>query len=583
MAGSTTPLGCVHLATVLGSVFFFSGVLFGWAPLQSLLLRERGGRGQFSELCGGGGSSNNTFNLHRGGHHGGHPHCEAQLQALELVYTLSTFTLSFVSLPGGWFVDVCGVRATVALACTLEVAGLVLFSQADSIAFNWFIPAACLMSAGGFLVMCASWPAAFLYSHWQTIILASISCLFDASSIVPAIFETLGDNVGREKLFLAYACWAFFLHALMFCLWSCVSSNSENNNDDGGGGGGGGGGGRGTKQEGEDDTQLQNPHLDGGPATKQSNTTADMTAPQPPRLRPLPRPLQERSLAQQLCTFQFAFAVVFSSIQQLRANAYIGMNNNILHRYHDDDGRYTEIFGWFLPAGVVFIPVIDIVVERLGLVGALHATNVLGICFGALVLFNHPLEVQLGSFFFFAAFRAFLYSVMSTFNAQVFGLRTLGRITGCVFTSSAVFQLLQYPLTDLIEITFNGDPFWPCLGLVLLILPITALLLILHKGGYVPGNATSTDSSVSIGSPQHYSVNRQDMTADGADPMSTGGTPNLSSPLLVRKRVSSSPPMDDLDLNLVEKNPSNNSLTEAFLVGSPTHLRTPSSYSNLKV
>ena len=563
-----TALGCVHLATVLGSVFFFSGVLFGWAPLQSMLLRERGGSGQFSELCPDDGGNNRTQP----------EHCEAQLDALELVYTLSTFTLSFVSLPGGWFVDICGVRATVALACTLEVAGLVLFSQADSVAFDCFIPAAICMSAGGFLVMCASWPAAFLYSHWQTLILACVSCFFDASSVVPAVFDALGNTFGREKLFLAYACWAFFLHAVMFCLWSCVSVsspelnpelNSKNKSDKSCGG---------VEEECRHQLRPKKQH-DGGPATKISDSIVDIVATSP-RRRPRSRTLRERSLTEQLCTFQFAFAVVFSSIQQLRANAYIGMNNNLLHRYHDDDGRFTEIFGWFLPAGVVFIPAIDLVVKRLGLAGALHATNALGVCFGALVLFNHPLEVQLGSFFFFAAFRAFLYSVMSTFNAQVFGLRTLGRITGCVFSSSAIFQLLQYPLTDLINTTFKGDPFWPCLGLVLLILPITIMLLILQRGGFLPADA---GDSASNATPQYHSVNSQDGSADGANIPSTGGTPNMSSPLLVERRIFSSPRMDDLNLNLTESNSSHKELAETIVVGSPTHLRTPSSFSNLKV
>jgi hypothetical protein len=98
-------------------------------------------------------------------------------------------------------------------------------------------------------------------------------------------------------------------------------------------------------------------------------------------------------------------------------------------------------------------------------VGALHATNLLGVLYGTLVLIN-SLPVQLGTFLAFTGYRAFLYSVMSTFNAHIFGLRTLGRITGFVFTSSAVFQLLQYPLVSSIDSVFHKNPFWPQVGLV---------------------------------------------------------------------------------------------------------------------
>ena len=539
MPGRVTPLGLLHLFSVLSSVFFFSGVLFGWSPLQSLLLSERSGQGQFSELCK---SHSRSFQSGGSNDTGKITYCEEQLAELTLIYTLSTFALSFVSLPGGWFVDTYGVRATVCLSCVLNVAGLSLFSVSDSIEFNLFIPAACLMSVGGFLCMCGSWPAAFLYSHWQTIILASISCLFDASSIIPAIFEAL-SHIGRRRLFLSYAAWGLILHILMFSMWSCVSNERPNEE---------------YSEIKEQDSRRYSQERMNEDKSNQTGT----------RHRLPPVPLQERSLSQQLRSFQFVFAVVFASCQQLRANAYIGMNNNLLHRY-GDNGFYTETFGWFLPAGVVFIPIIDYAVTRLGISGALHATNALGIIYGTLVLFDKPLELQFGTFFFFAAFRAFLYSVMSSYNAQVFGLRTLGRITGCIFTSSAVFQLLQYPLNDMVEITFEGDPFWPCLGLVGLVVPIFGLLLILQKRG-------------DISSPAENTITQSPLNADAVvSGNMAAGTPNFNSPLLInqvnkdRKGVS---PMKDLDLN----SPLSQSTPESF--GSPTsHLRTPSTTSKLKV
>ena len=147
-------------------------------------------------------------------------------------------------------------------------------------------------------------------------------------------------------------------------------------------------------------------------------------------------------------------------------------------------------------------------------------------------------------------------------------------ITGCVFTFSTRFQLLQYPLTDLIEVTFKGDPFWPCFGLVSLTLPIVLLVFILQKGGYLPQRKLSDGTALnSSESPRLYG---QDLGSRTADCVSAGSTPNLSSPLLVKNSTSSTR-MDDLDLNL------RGNESTPIGIESPTHLRTSSNYSDLKV
>ncbi len=441
MPTSTRPPGYALLANVLLCVFFFSGILFGWAPIQTVLLAERGGKGQFSELCPHHHHDNATA-----------PPCDEQLAHLNLVYTLGTFTLSLVSLPGGWFLDTAGVRATVALSAVLEIAGLVLFGISDSQSADLFIPGAICMSAGGFLIMVAAFPAAFLYPRFQTAILAAISCLFDASSLTFAIFQNV-SFLGRAHLFCGYAAFAGVLFGSLLCLWSSLGTrrNASSSDDE-------------LPMPGDEDDDYND-----APAVNE----------EPPALAPdgVAENMHARSVLRQLRSFEFVFIVIFASIQQLRANFYIGNNNELLHRYGDHDGWYTRVFGYALPAGIVFIPIIDATVERLGLIGALHTTNFMGVAYGSLALVAN-LPLQYAVFGFFTGFRAFLYSVMSTFNAQVFGLNTLGRMTGFVFTSSAMFQLLQYPLTDLVNLQFKGDPFWPCLGLVVATVPVALLLFV---------------------------------------------------------------------------------------------------------
>jgi len=420
------------LANVLVSVFLFSGVLFGWAPLQKILLSEHDGKGQFFNLCD---SSTNVTKFP----------CQQQLQRLNLIYTLGTFTLSLSSLPGGWFLDTYGVRSTIFVSGVLEITGLVLFGIADSETLDTFIPGAILMSIGGFLIMVSAFPVSFIFPKSQTIILAAVSCLFDASSLTFQVFAELTKFISRKNLFVGYAAIACLVYSGLFVLWGWAPSQHDSNNE----------------HELDPNTSLVQNEAQLVGYDDDDNDNNDDEAEghmEPPIMWSLP-------ISKQLKSFEFLFIVIFASVQQLRANTYIGLNDQILTRMGDTNGHYIDIFGYALPAGLFFIPLIDIVVNMLGLVGAIHATNILGIMYGGLVLVQ-CLPVQIVTFVAFTGYRAFLYSVMSTFNANVFGLQTLGRITGFVFTSSAVFQLLQYPIVNSIPTYFHNDPFYPQVCLV---------------------------------------------------------------------------------------------------------------------
>ena len=78
-----------------------------------------------------------------------------------------------------------------------------------------------------------------------------------------------------------------------------------------------------------------------------------------------------------------------------------------------------------------------------------------------------PIVTQVVNFLAFAAFRAYLYGVMSAYIAQTFGLRTLGRITGCVFTFGAVVNVVQAPIVNFMNFELGGDTDWIAAGMIL--------------------------------------------------------------------------------------------------------------------
>ena len=175
-----------------------------------------------------------------------------------------------------------------------------------------------------------------------------------------------------------------------------------------------------------------------------------------------------RTLATTSCKKQFLFRFSWSTPSAVLGHVCGDARFSGLLR------RYTTVFSFILPVGVVFIPVIDICVKKLGLVGTLHVTNVIGVIVGALSLVP-DVHVQIANFLMFAMFRAFLYGIVGAFFAQTFGLvrfpvasrtefcnlflnlcstaltvncveymqKTLGRITGTVYTLAAAINLLQ--------------------------------------------------------------------------------------------------------------------------------------------
>ncbi len=69
----------------------FSGIVFGWAPLQVMLSDE----GQYADACTGGGSSA----------------CPERAEKFESIFATAAFLVNGISLPSGYFLDRFGGRA----------------------------------------------------------------------------------------------------------------------------------------------------------------------------------------------------------------------------------------------------------------------------------------------------------------------------------------------------------------------------------------------------------------------------------------------------------------------------------------
>jgi hypothetical protein len=551
------------------NTLLFSGLIFGWAPLQLMLQRE----GQYAELCEGDPAAAAAIAQKRAGGpgapFGAGSLCAAQEMALARIFSFATFLVNGISLPSGIFLDIAGPRAMVLVAATLEVGGLVLFGLADSASFDVFLPAFAMLAVGGQMTLFAAFPSAFVLVSYQTAILAAVSCLFDGSSVVLQVMELLsgagapaGSAFTRRGMMLGYAALAVGMYFLEQLLWAREAAAEEAEAElvgelegqllesasaaaagavsdltmaagagggehdqgsggdggadeevlalslgpgsglkanpmnpaaaaaaaagggggygsiNGGGGGGGadvslngGGGGRGGGGGGG----SRSPAEPAGSVAQLGSITVSLLPSLQPELR-----LDQQPLWSQLRTFYFGFIVTYAALGVFRCNLYIASNNMLLAHLGDKltGFQYTHIFGFVLPAGFLFIPAIDWGVERKGLGVALHLTNSLGLATYSLSLVP-VLGAQVVTFAAFTGFRAFLYAAMAAFIAKTFGLATLGRITGCVFTLSSVINLVQAPIIGLVQTRYGGDPAlisWAGLGIGLALVPLVEML-----------------------------------------------------------------------------------------------------------
>lgn len=423
-------------------VFMFSGIIFGWAPLKLILQRE----GQFARLCG----------------HDEPTPCVAQTIRFNRIFTSAQFFLSFASLPVGFFLDHCSKVTHYAVAAVLEITGLLLvaaadYSDTDDVPFlDEFLLGYTLMSLGGGMAMMGAFPASFLLPAVQGGILAGVSCLFDASSIVFAVFAQLhavnAQVFSRSHLFTAYAAVAAIIYGTLALCWaslerhdwkllvSTTQSESEddvNNNNN-------------TKKKSEDNYGSVEP------SEVDSKANESKVDPHTRRIQVLG--LHDWPLLKQLATLDFVVVLLFASVHMLRCNFYIETVNEMLLNMgqFDEAIKYAQIFSFVLPMGVIFVPLIDGTVRSVGIVNTLHLTNVVGIVFGSLLLVP-SLPVQGLNFVVFTGFRAYLYATLNTYVAVTFGVSTMGRVIGFSFTTAAVVTLLQYPAATLAEDVYGGD------------------------------------------------------------------------------------------------------------------------------
>ena len=466
------------------STFFFSGIIFGWAPLELMLLRE----GQYGRYCDAGVVVVDNITaediypaLLEAAGASGAPLCSDQTNALAGMFTAGQFCLNFFSFFNGMALDYLPKSILLFLCAVVQITGLVLLGISDATgdaSRDYFYLAYSLLAMGGSATMLSAFPASFLLKKYQAGLLASISCLFDASSIIFSVFKALQDKYGwtRQDIILTYIILAVMVYTPLVICWTILERRNWQK-----------------VLEAEDVAEEAQIAKNRGIGSADTSSSDDFASSNPNYLAHVKR-IQNMHIFEQCKTSDFLFTMFFVATHMLQCNYYVMVVDSFLLSLGDDNAKYATIFSWALPCGIFFVPFIERTVTYLGVVNTLHTTNVYGLVFAASLLVPN-LSVQMINFFIFTCFRAYLYATINTLIAGTFGVQTMGRIIGVVFTTAAIIGLVQYPMAVASEVYFEGDytPINVMLGVVAL-LPV---LVTFQYGSYVSTSTSEYFSDVS--------------------------------------------------------------------------------------
>lgn len=402
------------LVTDLLCVLLFAGVMFGQPALGRLLQAH----GSFSGAC-------STPQR-------GHP-CVEQEAALKMVFAVATTAVYAAALPAGWLVDSCGPLLTTMVGGAFAVLGQLGLALGIGLAMDGLVATSVVcLAVGGAVIFSASFKMPFLFPAKATLLCAIVNCLSNGSAIVFPVLELLTE-AGWD---LQVAAWAYagagaVLVPLLLLAWGLN---------------------RGALQQALRVAPARTARAPAGgqrapeSAKPGAAEAAGASCEASGRLQPgqAPGGLASQPLFRQLRSPEFLVVLLFCAVEFPRATLYVSTVELAAARTAEGATleRGMAIINWMFPLGLIFTPLIDVVSGRLGIIGALQLSTVLGWAFRGLQLLP-SLGAQVAAAAVYGAYRLFITSLVLAFNAHTFGPQTVGRMMGLCAVAVALVNLIQ--------------------------------------------------------------------------------------------------------------------------------------------
>ncbi|XP_034038069.1 solute carrier family 43 member 3-like isoform X2 [Thalassophryne amazonica] len=462
MSGSSSTLRVRYFltfATGLVECLCFAGAVFGWASLVFILKTE----GYFSSLCLNATRDNGTHVLD----------CSGQDAQFSLIFTITSFSNNFLTLPNGVVYDHFGTRVAQLLGIFLYTTGTLLVAFSSAALPELLYPALPFMAVGGLLFLITNMQVGNLFGARRSSIITLYNGAFDSSAGLFLIIKILYEAGVPFKVSLLFIASCSVIHLLRsFFLMPR--------------------------------TFIPYPLPEGytygitcgkckTPQKSVEDKVESMTEETPPDTE---HPhIKDKSFRECILSRFFVLHLIWLSVMQLRHFLFIGTLNPMLQRLTDGEpslvSQYTNAFALSQLCGVLCAPWNGLLMDRhkkkpraageseqeadlRASVLSLFVTPVQCILFSVCAATPY-LPLQYLTFIMQVLNRSFLYGGNAAFISLAFPSCHFGKLYSLVMALSAVFSLLQYPCFALVNGPLQGDPLYVNIGLTLL-----SLLAFIH-------------------------------------------------------------------------------------------------------
>lgn len=398
------------------------GIMYGWPSLLLMLQAE----GQFAELC-----------------HGEPVPCAAQESLYHWIWTISSSACLASNLLTGLLLDALGPRFSATACSLLVLLGCALIGLHDSATFNVLQYGMVLISAFGPGVQNACVHTSNLFERRSTassMIIGSFNLSYAVFLILELISRTTGAS--RRSLVLGYCAPVGVACVLAFVVMPSRPFSGR----------------KGTSAE----------RLISGDAAspKQSSpqaAAATLAVGRARRETLVTVLLSEAPLHHQVMSAPFINLLIWTTIAMFWMNFYIGTVASRLghggsvqivapHRREE----FIELFNLISPAGVIVLPLIGYIFDRVSFSLGLLVTTSFGALFAALLLV--PSEGTLvGAWACYTLFRNCAFASLFSTLTHFLGFQNLGVLVGLALLVSGCVSMLQPLIIRLIDADLEGQ------------------------------------------------------------------------------------------------------------------------------
>lgn len=481
--------------------FLAAGVVFGFAALKPVLIREKVYRNLCSQA-----ELEEDVDV-----------CYGQEIRLNLMFTIAAVVTNVSALPVGTILDAYGPRVSGVIGSICLAIGAVLFGAASKLPFDGYIPGYLFLALGGPFVFIPSFHLSNTFPTRSGLILSMLTGAFDASSALFLLFRLLSEHthglVSINNFFAVYLIVPVFIIAAQIFIMpptsyktagelvqqaeAQVADELHDRIDDT------------ANDRSESERQRMNRRLhrqsivshiqdlleDSTSSVMSGNTINDAvfhanidtsldmnTAPhshtnQQQPTTPDATPggiwgvLHGRSALYQLRTPWFALITAFTVLMMLRINYFVAtLRTQYTYLLSADEAaQINTAFDILLPiGGLVSVPFIGTFLDIFQTRTVLFILVMLATTIGVLGCIPHPTAAY-GNIILFVLYRPFYYTAVSDYAAKVFGFATFGKVYGLIICLAGVGNFAQAGLDALTLRVWRGDPVPVNVGLTVLV------------------------------------------------------------------------------------------------------------------